>query len=684
MNLQLLLAFRRITFHQSKVLSPVDSSVTPFFKGIRRLIRTSYAYVYLILPLFSWNVFGQEAILMEPVVVTATLLEEPTSRVPDSTTVITDEEMERKMSVTVEEAIRDVQGVYVRRGGTIGEQTSVRIRGADVTQTLVLIDGVEVNNSWSGCYDWANLLVDNVERVEIVRNAQSALYGSEAMGGVVNIITKKGTGKPRATLSAEGGTFNTYREVGSLAGEWGITNFAASVSRVESDGQFTNDEYKNTTLSARLGFDVAEKASMTCTSRYIDSGKGLAINPNEFWPYPTPIPFHRDDNRDRENTFFLNVVDLGYEVSSWWDFIIKGSSVDDEELVEDQFTPGVDIIPGMVPLMGMRLDTDSERYTFGTQHNFHLLDEMVTITGGFDYQEEEAIFKGVFEPQIPPLPPSRVDKDRINRALYLQNRFDYDGFTFIAGVRYDDDSIFGNKTNPKLSGSYLFDKTHTRLKSIWGTGFRSPTFKELFTPLFGNPLLDPEESTGFEFGLDQRIWENRVLLEAAYFTTRYKNLIQPSLVGVSNIGRARIWGIEAGVFVKPIEGLGLRGNVTYLDTKDGETKEELPRRPRYVWYLNANYQWNQRLTFNLDVNIVGSIRSDFDAITPHGRYLLGRNPGYKKVDLAASYALVDTWGPIKGLKLTGRIENLLDEQYQEAKGFPAPGFHFLIGLRASL
>jgi vitamin B12 transporter len=684
MDLKLLLAFRRIAFHQSKVLSTVDSSATPLFKGIRRLIMTSYAYGYLILPLFPWNVFGQEAILMEPVVVTATLLEEPISRVPDSTTVITDEEMERKMAVTVEEAIRDVPGVYVRRGGTIGEQTSVRIRGADVTQTLVLIDGVEVNNSWSGCYDWANLLVDNVERVEVVRNAQSALYGSEAMGGVVNIITKKGTGKPRATLSAEGGTFNTYREVGSLAGEWGIANFAASVSRIESEGQFTNDEYKNTTLSARLGFDIGEKALMTWTSRYIDSGKGLAINPNEFWPYPTPIPFHRDDNRDRENTFFLNAVDLNYNVSSWWDFIIKGSSVDDEELVEDQFTPGVDIIPGLVPLMGMRLDTDSERYTFGTQHNLHLLDEMVTITGGFEYQEEEATFKGVFEPQIPPLPPSRVDKDRINRALYLQNRFDYDGFTFIAGVRYDDDSIFGNKTNPKLSGSYLFGKTHTRLKSIWGTGFRAPTFKELFTPLFGNPLLDPEESTSFEFGVDQRIWENRVLLEAAYFTTRYKNLIQPSLVGVSNIGRARIWGIEAGVSVKPIEGLGLRGNVTYLDTKDEETKEELPRRPRYVWYLNANYQWNQRLTFNLDVNIVGSIRSDFDAITPHGRYLLGRNPGYKKVDLAASYALVDTWGPIKGVKLTGRIENLLNDQYQEAKGFPAPGFHFLIGLRASL
>ena len=620
---------------------------------------------------------------MEPVVVTATLLEEPISKVPDSTTVITDEEMKRKMAVTVEEAIRDVPGVYVRRGGTIGEQTSVRIRGADVTQTLVMIDGVEVNNSWSGFFDWANLMVDNVERIEVVRNPQSALYGSEAMGGVVNIITKKGTGKPRGTLSAEGGTFNTYREVGSFAGEWGITNFATSISRFDSNGQFTNDEYENTTLSARLGFDIAERASMAWTSRYIDSKKGLAINPNEFWPFPPPIPFLYDDNRDRENTFFLNVLDVGFEVFPWWDFTIRGSSVDDEELVEDQFTPGVDLAPG-VPLEEMTIDTDSERYSFGTQHNLYLWDEMVKITGGFAYEEESAIFKGIWEPPIGPFLPTRVEKDRINRALYIQNRFDYEGFTFIAGVRYDDDSIFGNKTNPKLSGSYLFDKTHTRLKSIWGTGFRAPTIKELFTPLFGNPGLNPEENIGFEFGLDQRIWENRIFLEAAYFNTRYKNLIQPSLVGVYNIGRARICGIEAGVSIKPIEGLGLKGTATYLDTKDEETKEELPRRPRYVWYLNANYQWNQRLSFNLDCNFVGSVHSDYDAISPEGELLLGRNRQYTKVDLAASYSLMEQWKFLKDLRLIGRIANLLDEQYQEAKGFPAPGFHFSIGLQTSL
>jgi vitamin B12 transporter len=606
--------------------------------------------------------------------------------VPASVTVITDEETERKMAVTVEDAIRDAPGIYVRRAGTTGSPTSVRIRGADVTQTLVMIDGVKVNNSWSGSYDWANLMVDNVERIEVVRSPQSALYGSDAMGGVINIITKKGEGKPTATLSAEGGTFNTYRGVGSTAGEWGIANFSASASRFDSDGQFTNDDYRNTTFSARLGVNLFERASISWTSRYIDSVKGLPINPNEFWLMMNspPIPFYRDENRDRENTFSLNALDLGFEVFPWWDFTITGSTVDNEELVEDQFTPGIDLIPGVIPLMGMRLDTDSERYTFGTQQNFHLFEEMVTITGGFEYEEEEAVSKSIFEPRIPPLSPSRVAEDRINRAFYSQGRFDYEGFTFIAGVRYDDDSIFGNKTNPKFSGSYLYDKTHTRVKGSWGTGFRAPTFQELFTPLFGNPRLDPEENTSFEFGVDQRIWKDRVFLEAAYFAARYKNLIQSSPLGVSNIGRARIWGIEGGVSIKPIEQLELKGYITYLETKDEETKEELPRRPTYVWYLNANYRWNHRLTLNLDVNIVGSTLSDFDAIAPHGRYLLGRNPGYTKVDLAASYTLVDEWKFLRGLKLIGRIENLFDEDYQEAKGFPAPGFHFLVGLQATL
>jgi vitamin B12 transporter len=645
-----------------------------------------YAFLILILILLPWVAFGQEEILMEPVVVTATRLEEPISGVPASATVITTEEMERKMAVTVEDAIRDTPGVYVRRAGTIGSATSVRLRGADVNQTSVMIDGVKVNNSWSGFYDWANLMVDNVERVEIVRNPQSALYGSEAMGGVFNIITKQGKGTPRASLSTEGGTFNTYRETGSVEGEWGITNFAASVSRFDSDGQFTNDDYRNTTFSARLGLDIAERASISWGSRYINSVKGLAINPNEFWLImnPPPIPFRRDTNRDRENTFFLNVLNMGFEVFPWWDFTIRGSSVDDEELVEDQFTPGVDLIPGAVPLLGMRSDTDSERYTFATQQNFHLFDEVLTLSGGFEYQEEEAVCNSIFEPQISPLLPSRVDGDRINRALFLQGRFHYEGFTLIGGARYDDDSIFGNKTNPKLSGSYFFDKTSTRIKGSWGTGFRAPTFQELFTPLFGNPRLDPEESTGFEFGVDQRIWEDKVLLEATYFSTRYKNLIQSSPYGVSNIGRAKIWGAEGGFIIKPIQGLDLRGNLTYLNTKDEETKEELPRRPRYIWNLSASYRWNNRLTLNLDVNSVGSTRSDYDAITPHGRYLFGRNPKYKKVDLGASYTLLDEWKFLKDLRLIGRIENLLDEQYQEAKGFPAPGFNFLVGLKATL
>jgi vitamin B12 transporter len=640
----------------------------------------------IFLPVFPWLVFGQERVLMEPILVTATRLEEPTSAVPASATVITDEEMERKRAATVEDAIRDAPGVYVRRSGTIGSSTSVRIRGADPTQTLVMIDGVKVNNSWSGFFDWANLMVDNIDRVEVVRNPQSALYGSEAMGGVVNIITKKGKGDPRAFLSAEAGTFDTYREVGSVAGEWRIANFAASASQFDSNGQFTNDNYRNTTLSARMGLDLVERGSITWISRYIDSAKGLAINPNEFWlmTNPPPIPFHRDTNRDRENAFFLNVLDVGFKVFPWWDFTIRGSSVDDEELVEDQFTPGVDLIPGVVPLTGMRLDTDSERYACGTQQNFHLLDDMVTIIGGFEYEEEHAVSKSIFEPQIPPLPPSRVSEDRTNRALYLQGRFDYGGFTFIGGVRYDDDSIFGNKTNPKISGSYLYDRTQTRFRISWGTGFRAPTFQELFTPLFGNPRLDPEESTGFEIGVDQHIWEDKVFAEAVYFSTRYKNLIQPGPLGVSNIGRARIWGIEGGLSVRPIEGLELRGNLTYLNTKDEETKEELPRRPRYACHFNANYRWSHRLTLNLDVNFVGSVRSDFDAITPQGELLLGRNPNYTKVDLAASYNLLKKWEFLKDLTLVGRIENLLDDDYQEAKGFPAPGFNFLVGLRATL
>ncbi len=671
-----MMSLRQITTSQ-----PIDPSTS--FLLVKR---TAIVFILLLLSFSSVAVFGQEEIRMEPMVVTATRLEESVSDVPASVTIITEEEIERKRTVTVEEVLRDVPGVYVRRAGTVGASTSIRIRGADATQTLVLVDGVAVNNSWTGFYDFGNLTVDNVERVEIVRNAQSALYGSEAMGGVINIITKSGEGKPGATFSAEGGSFGTFREYGSVGGEWGVAKFAASASRIDSDGEFDNDDYVNTTLSGRLGFDIADRISATWTSRFTDSLKGLAINPNEFWltTNPPPIPFRRDENRDRENTFFLNVVDLRCDVFPWWDFSVWGSSVDDEEVVDDRFTPGIDFIPGVVPLVGMTVDTDSKRYGLGTQQNLHLLEEMLAITGGFEYEEEEATFKAVFVPGISPFTPTRVNQDRDNYAMYLQGRFNYEGLTFIAGVRCDDDSIFGNTTNPKVSGSYSFEKTRTRIRSSWGTGFRAPTFQELYSPFFGNPTLDPERNTSFEFGVDQGIWEDKIFLEATYFYTRYRDLIQSSPFGISNIGKARIWGIEGGLSVKPIDGLELRGNVTYLDTEDHETGEELPRRPRYVWYFNANYRWNHRLTLNLDVNIVSSTRSDFDAIAPDGGFLLGRNPGYEKVDVAATYVVVDQWKFLKGLRLFGRIDNLFDEEYQEAKGFPAPGINFSVGLGATL
>jgi vitamin B12 transporter len=215
-------------------------------------------------------------------------------------------------------------------------------------------------------------------------------------------------------------------------------------------------------------------------------------------------------------------------------------------------------------------------------------------------------------------------------------------------------------------------------------GFRAPTFQELYSPFFGNPNLKPERNTSFEFGIDQGIWEDKISLEATYSYARYRDLIQPSPFGISNIGKARIWGIEGGLNVRPIDGLELRGHVTYLDAEDEETGEELPRRPRYGWYFNANYRWSHRLTLNLDVNIVSSTRSDFDAIAPDGGFLLGRNPGYEKVDVAASYVVVDQWKFLKGLRLFGRIDNLFDEEYQEAKGFPAPGFSFSVGLGATL
>ncbi len=651
-------------------------------RGILSLIILTFCIVDFIL-FYPLSVFGgdkeKNIVPTEPIVITPSRLREPLSCVSSSLTVITHEEIEDQQAVTAEEVLRNISGIDIHRSGTVGEQTRVRIRGTENNQILILIDGVSVNSTWTGDFDFADLMADNIERIEILRGNQSALYGSEAMGGVINIITGQGKGKQRLSFQTEGGNFGTFRGMGGISGSTKKTDYAFTLSRTGSAGQFKRDAYKNITFSGQAGIKAAELVSLRYTTRYYNSEKELPIN---FFYDLTPderVHLFFDENLSLEKKFLLNSVIFRHTPFIWWDYRIKGSIVDDKLIYDDRASPE-EPIETIYRL-------DNSRKVIETQHNIYLFDERDTITVGFEYREDKAEY--IKKPEV------MIDKMRTDYAYYLQNIFNWKRRFFLTvGFRVDDYSDVGTSTNPKISTSYLFEPVRTKFKGSWGTGFRSPTIQELYTPgPYGNPALRPEKSQHYEFGVEQNLWEGYIEFEATYFHMDFRDLIQKSLVEVdvdnagkvrvTNVGKAEIWGIEAELKIRPIYDLFLWVNYNYLETRNRNTGEPLPQRPTNRWNIGIEYYPIDRLNLNLNINIVSSQYYDygFDFIGLDGSFIGRRIGGYEKVDLTATYTLLKNYHSVNKLEIFGKTDNLFDRDYFEVIGFPAQGITFRAGIK---
>ena len=250
-----------------------------------------------------------------------------------------------------------------------------------------------------------------------------------------------------------------------------------------------------------------------------------------------------------------------------------------------------------------------------------------------------------------------------------------------AGVRVEDNSVFGTSVTERGSLSYLIKAWGTRLRGSAGSGFRAPTFNELFFPGFSNPDLKPEESFGYDFGIDQKLWDNRIRLGLTFFDTRYKNLIAccvflpgPPFVTTGNIGRARSTGIEFLSEVDLLDNLTAAVNYTYTDTENIVTRTPLPREPRHRWNVRLTWQPVQRLSL---FGEVFTRSKQYEAVGDT------YNRGHTRVDVGGTFRLVNRYALLQALDLTARVQNLLDEGYSEVRGFPALGVNALVGLRAS-
>jgi len=583
---------------------------------------------------------------MEEVVVTATRTRLPKSKVTKSVSVVSAEQIEHQRAQTALEALRNVPGVFVRQSGALGRTTSTVIRGSTDDQVVVLLDGVEVSSPTLGSFNWSTLPADFIDRIEVLRGSASTLYGSKAIGGVINIITKRGEGPMRTSYQQEFGTLRTFREVITNQAAFGPVHYHVGISRLDSNGLSTGDDVEVTHVAAAGGVELTKWLTWDVALNNNDSSVG--IDDGAFRP---------DPNRFIEREHLALSTTLKANPIEPWEQELRFSFNDDDTLDVDVGNPGT-----TQATTKSRFNTD--RYGMDWLHRVGL-GRWGLVTAGFELKDEEA-------------ESTRFDKTIFQWAWFLQHQLEVtDRLTLIGGVRNLRHNFFGHETTSEASVSYRLPVTETRLRASFSQGFRAPDLNDLFFPNFGNPNLQPEESETYEVGIGRDWWDGRAGGELSVFHTEVDQLIQAVRINAStsqaqNLDETEMEGFELQGHLRPVAGLELSASWTYTDAEEEPSKEELVRIPKHLLGFMAEYAFLERWRLNLKTTVVDHREEST------GTNSRNRTKGYANVDGSLTCQVTPS------LQLYGRVENLFDRHYSEVLGFPAPGTLFFIGGKVEL
>ncbi|MCD6353088.1 MAG: TonB-dependent receptor, partial [Proteobacteria bacterium] len=553
----------------------------------------------------------QQEIKLEPIMVTATRTEKNLEEIASSVSIITAKEIEATKDITIKETLRRVPGLDIATQGGPGRFTSIFIRGARAGDTLIMIDGMEINDPISPdrAFNFADLTTQNIERIEVVRGPQSTLYGSDAIGGVINIITKTGEWPPTFSLMSEVGSDNTFREILSGSGKTGKWDYSFSGSRIDSDGIASDDDYENNVFSGRLGYQLFDLGSLDFVFRSVDAK--VHLDDWDFFNFQTT----NDPNFVMETNSQLYQLRYDHQLMELWNTALKIGYYESNR--DDRDNPDV-----REPNFFAKGWYDASIFSVDWQNNITISD-FDTITLGVEYEEEEGESNyyyrdvtpwGAFESM------SAFPKESVNNyGYYIQNQLKlWDSLFTTVGVRIDDHEEFGSETTYKVAAAYLCRPTGTKLKGTWGTGFKAPTLYQLYAPaipafffLGGNPDLDPEESESFDLGIEQTLLDDKLWISLVYFNNDYDDFIAYYSDPVTftstyvNLNKAEAEGWEIELRVNPYKNLFVSANYTYTDTKDKTNGGDLLRRPEDKYSIVVDYDYQKKLHANLGIHYVG-------------------------------------------------------------------------------
>ena len=584
-----------------------------------------------------------DAVLPE-VVVTASRWEEPVESVPQDVTIITRADIEKKGVPFVVDLLRFQPDLQVVQNGGPGTVATLLMRGGESDQVLVLVDGFKFNNPTTGSADLSSLLTTDIERIEIIKGPQSTLYGSEAIAGVVNIITKKGAGKLKADLSVEGGSFNTVKTSGTISGGTDRTNYRLSATFFDTDGipiakngSVPNGD-TNKSVSARIGANPTDNSSVELNLRYGTDKTHLDNYISGVGPVDTLNYVQNHEN------YLVAVTGKIFPFEKY-----------EQSLTLSYLQDNLNATDPVTAYNNYRIHTTTELLDW--QHTLDL--RPLTITGGFAYRYEAANNEGSFDNSID------------NKAGYLNAKLGLFNDTLIlnAGLRDDAHSTFGNALTYRTGLLYDLKPLEIRFKANLGTGFRAPSLNELYYPYYGNPDLKPEKSTGYDVGVEKDFFGKKLVIDATWFWQRYHNLIQtdPNTFTAVNIGNALTEGVEIKASALLTDNLKLNAGYTWLDAVDKDTGASLSLRPR------------NKVTSSIEYTLAKlTVIGEFQYVSRRFDSSLNQDiSSYSLVNLKGSYLL------LKNLSLFVRIDNLFNKSYEEAAGYGTPGISAFGGVKVS-
>jgi vitamin B12 transporter len=616
----------------------------------------------------------QSEVLETPeVFISATKTETPVKQVTSAVEIITGEQMQQRKIRSVVEALRWAQGLAVFQNGGPGTLAEVRMRGGTPEQTLVLIDGAIVNSATLGSYNFANLTSDNIERIEILRGSQGMMWGSDAMGGVINIITKRGRETPNISAFAEYGSFATIREGASVIGKKGPVDISAMLSRWDTSnfsainyrrGATERDGFHNWQGSVKLGVDLPKDGRLEFNFRWMDGITNL--DGTTFSGNPADVLGAKTQSKQ-----YVYTGSYMQPITKWWSQRLTLARAT-ESLTTRSGTVERDLVTGAeaVPFpLDSEINTTSNRLEW--QHDVQIV-KPLSVTAGYQFREQ--LGENLDTLTGTTTLPSKIISSNAGFAEAKLNL--WDRLFGTAGIRQDEYNVFGSATTYRATGGYLHKETGTKLRGSYGTGFRAPTINQLFFPDFGNPNLKPEKSRSMDVALDQSMFNDRVFFSVGYFWTKYQNLILAvfdpigcnTLFGfcAQNIGEARAQGIEASAKVQLIRDLpwikNLDVQVQYTQTSTKNLTDDagtrLPRWPLNQWSAILSYQPIEAVRANLEARFVGQRFND----TQNEDSL----PSFYVWNASFTYDVNKT------VQIYGRADNLFNRKYEEVLFFGTP------------